>query len=259
MCFNRYMNTAQRQHEIFEKIKKEQTVEVKQLSEQYSVSLMTIRRDLDKLEEQGLLTKTYGGAILNDSISIEPSFEIKEGQSLVAKKQIAFAASEIVNDADSIYLDCGTTCLELFSRIHYKKITIFTNFWKILQHVNRNTKAKIILCPGTYNPITQAALSEITIDFFKSYSIDKAFISALGIDTEFGASIPSLSDALVKKEILDHSNTKILLADHTKFNKKYMSKICSLNQFQTIITDSDISDDTLEHYKNYPIKKADKI
>lgn len=253
------MNTAQRQYEIYEKIKKEQIIEVKQLSQHYGVSLMTIRRDLDKLEEQGLVTKTYGGAILNESISIEPSFEIKEGQSLNAKKEIAFMASEMIHDSDSVYLDCGTTSLELFSRIQYKRITIFTNFWKVIQYVNRNTKAKIILCPGTFNPITQAALSEITIDFIKNYSIDKAFISTLGIDIDFGASIPSMSDAIVKNEILNHSTKKILLADHTKFNKKYMSKICPLQIFDSIITDSNISDDILNQYKDFHILKADSL
>lgn len=253
------MNTAQRQYEIYEKIKKEQIIEVKQLSQHYGVSLMTIRRDLDKLEEQGLVTKTYGGAILNESISIEPSFEIKEGQSLSAKKEIAFMASEMIHDSDSVYLDCGTTSLELFSRIQYKRITIFTNFWKVIQYVNRNTKAKIILCPGTFNPITQAALSEITIDFIKNYSIDKTFISTLGIDIDFGASIPSMSDAIVKNEILNHSTKKILLADHTKFNKKYMSKICPLQIFDSIITDSNISDDILNQYKDFQILKADSL
>ncbi len=253
------MNTAQRQYEIYEKIKKEQIIEVKQLSQHYGVSLMTIRRDLDKLEEQGLVTKTYGGAILNESISIEPSFEIKEGQSLSAKKEIAFMASEMIHDSDSVYLDCGTTSLELFSRIQYKRITIFTNFWKVIQYVNRNTKAKIILCPGTFNPITQAALSEITIDFIKNYSIDKAFISTLGIDIDFGASIPSMSDAIVKNEILNHSTKKILLADHTKFNKKYMSKICPLQIFDSIITDSNISDDILNQYKDLHMLKADSL
>ncbi len=253
------MSTAQRQYEIYEKIKKEQIIEVKQLSQHYGVSLMTIRRDLDKLEEQGLVTKTYGGAILNESISIEPSFEIKEGQSLSAKKEIAFMASEMIHDSDSVYLDCGTTSLELFSRIQYKRITIFTNFWKVIQYVNRNTKAKIILCPGTFNPITQAALSEITIDFIKNYSIDKAFISTLGIDIDFGASIPSMSDAIVKNEILNHSTKKILLADHTKFNKKYMSKICPLQIFDSIITDSNISDDILNQYKDLHMLKADSL
>lgn len=253
------MNTAQRQLEIYKKIKKEQIVEVKQLSQHYNVSLMTIRRDLDKLEEQGLVTKTYGGAILNESISIEPSFEIKEGQSLIAKKEIAFAASEIIHDSDSIYLDCGTTSLELFLRIQHKKIIIFTNFWKVLQYVNRNTKAKIIMCPGTYNPVTQAALSEITIDFIKNYSIDKSFISSLGIDLEFGVSIPSMSDALVKNEILNHSTKKFLLADHTKFNKKYMSKICPLQTIDSIITDSNISNDILKQYKDLHILKADSL
>lgn len=75
------------------------------------------------------------------------------------------------------------------------------------------------MAPGTYNPITQAALSESTIQFFQNYYIDKAFISVLGIDLDYGVSIPSMSDALVKKAILASSNKKICMADHTKFNK----------------------------------------
>ncbi|WP_295646868.1 DeoR/GlpR family DNA-binding transcription regulator [uncultured Holdemanella sp.] len=237
------MNTTQRRYEIYEKLKKDKTVQVNELANQYCVSLMTIRRDLDILENQGLATKSYGGATLNESISAEPAFEIKEGMSQSDKKDIAIFASTLIQDGDSIYLDCGTTCLELFKRIHHKKITIFTNFWKILQYVDRNTKAKIIMAPGTYNPITQAALSESTIQFFQNYYIDKAFISVLGIDLDYGVSIPSMSDALVKKAILDSSNKKICLVDHTKFNKKYMSKIANVDDFDMVITDKQLKDD----------------
>ncbi len=243
LCFNRCMNTTQRRYEIYEKLKKDKTVQVNELANQYCVSLMTIRRDLDILENQGLATKSYGGATLNESISAEPAFEIKEGMSQSDKKDIAIFASTLIQDGDSIYLDCGTTCLELFKRIHHKKITIFTNFWKILQYVDRNTKAKIIMAPGTYNPITQAALSESTIQFFQNYYIDKAFISVLGIDLDYGVSIPSMSDALVKKAILDSSNKKICLVDHTKFNKKYMSKIANVDDFDMVITDKQLKDD----------------
>ena len=252
LCFNRCMNTTQRRYEIYEKLKKDKTVQVNELAKQYCVSLMTIRRDLDILENQGLATKSYGGATLNESISAEPAFEIKEGMSQSDKKDIAIFASTLIQDGDSIYLDCGTTCLELFKRIHHKKITIFTNFWKILQYVDRNTKAKIIMAPGTYNPITQAALSESTIQFFQNYYIDKAFISVLGIDLDYGVSIPSMSDALVKKAILDSSNKKICLVDHTKFNKKYMSKIANVDDFDMVITDKQLKDDF--HREN--IKKA---
>lgn len=231
------MNTTQRRYEIYETIKKEKTIEVMTLAKKYDVSNMTIRRDLDVLENQGLITKNYGGATLNESISSEPSFEIKEGVCQSDKKNIAIYASSLIQDGDSIYLDCGTTCLELFKRIHHKKITIFTNFWKILQYVDRNTKAKIIMAPGTYNPVTQAAISEITIAFFKNYSIDKAFISALGIDKDFGLSIPSMEDAEVKKAVLQVSQKKFCMMDHTKFNKKYMSKIEDIQNFDSIITD----------------------
>ena len=256
------MNTTQRRYEIYEKLKKDKTVQVSELAKVYSVSLMTIRRDLDSLENQGLATKSYGGATLNESSSTEPSFEIKEGMSQSDKKEIAIYASTLIQDGDSIYLDCGTTCLELFKRIHHKKITIFTNFWKILQYVDRNTKAKIIMAPGVYNPVTQAALSESTIQFFQNYYIDKAFIevkgtrflvdkafiSVLGLDLDYGVSIPSMSDALVKKAILDSSNKKICMVDHTKFHKKYMSKIANIDDFDMIITDDKLESDI--HVKN---------
>lgn len=246
------MNTTQRRYEIYELLKKDKTVQVNTLAIKYNVSLMTIRRDLDILENQGLVTKSYGGATLNESISSEPSFEIKEGISQNDKKKIALYASTLIQDGDSIYLDCGTTCLELFKRIQHKKITIFSNFWKILQYVDRNTKAKIIMAPGTYNPVTQAALSQTTILFFQNYHIDKAFISALGIDKEFGVSIPSMNDAIVKQAILKCSQKKFCMADHTKFNKKYMSKIDDISNFDLIITD-----EKLEGYDNIPsIKKA---
>ena len=239
------MNTTQRRYEIYEKLKKDKTVQVSELAKVYSVSLMTIRRDLDSLENQGLAIKSYGGATLNESSSTEPSFEIKEGMSQSDKKEIAIYASTLIQDGDSIYLDCGTTCLELFKRIHHKKITIFTNFWKILQYVDRNTKAKIIMAPGVYNPVTQA---ESTIQFFQNYYIDKAFISVLGLDLDYGVSIPSMSDALVKKAILDSSNKKICMVDHTKFHKKYMSKIANIDDFDMIITDDKLESDI--HVKN---------
>lgn len=242
------MNTTQRRYEIYEKLKKDKTVQVSELAKVYSVSLMTIRRDLDSLENQGLAIKSYGGATLNESSSTEPSFEIKEGMSQSDKKEIAIYASTLIQDGDSIYLDCGTTCLELFKRIHHKKITIFTNFWKILQYVDRNTKAKIIMAPGVYNSVTQAALSESTIQFFQNYYIDKAFISVLGLDLDYGGSIPSMSDALVKKAILDSSNKKICMVDHTKFHKKYMSKIANIDDFDMIITDDKLESDI--HVKN---------
>lgn len=242
------MNTTQRRYEICEKLKKDKTVQVSELAKVYSVSLMTIRRDLDSLENQGLAIKSYGGATLNESSSTEPSFEIKEGMSQSDKKEIAIYASTLIQDGDSIYLDCGTTCLELFKRIHHKKITIFTNFWKILQYVDRNTKAKIIMAPGVYNSVTQAALSESTIQFFQNYYIDKAFISVLGLDLDYGVSIPSMSDALVKKAILDSSNKKICMVDHTKFHKKYMSKIANIDDFDMIITDDKLESDI--HVKN---------
>lgn len=236
LCFNTSMNTNTRRYEISKQLKEQKTVEVNELSQKYKVSKMTIRRDLDILEKEGIATKTYGGAIINESMSKEPSFVLKEGMSLEDKKEVAKIASHYIQDGDSIYIDCGTTCLELAKRVLHKKITMFTNFWKILEYVDIHTKAKIILAPGTYDPVTQAALSEITIEFFKNYTIDKCFIAALGIDQDFGASVPNMRDAAIKKYIMSCSKQKYLVIDASKQNQIYMSKIADIQDFDQIIT-----------------------
>lgn len=235
------MRSGERIVKIFELINEKKYLTVAELAEQFEVSAMTIRRDLAKLESQGVITTNYGGATLNEGVSAEPSFGIKSGQSQEYKDQIAYEASFLVNDGDSIYIDCGTTALELVKYIVGKRITIITNSWRVVSEIQDFSKVKILLAPGEYDPISEGALSSATISFMQNYVIDKAFISTQGADLEGGVTVPTDNDAQVKKAVMKASKQKILLADHTKFGQTFLAKHGEISDFDAVITDSQIN------------------
>ena len=244
------MKSTERRLEIFELLKEKKIVSVLDLANYYQVSNMTIRRDLAKLEAQGILTTHYGGASLNEGVSSEPSFHLKSQHSQKDKGQIALEASYLVNDGDSIFIDCGTTTLELIRYIQNKRITIITNSWKVLSEIKDFSKIKVIMACGEYDPISEGAISSSTISFIENYTVDKAFISTQGVDDALKVSVPMDFDAQVKKSIYKCATSKILLVDHTKFHQSYFAKHGNLKDFDVVITDALLSEEDYQMYKN---------
>ena len=244
------MKSTERRLEIFELLKEKKIVSVLDLANYYQVSNMTIRRDLAKLEAQGILTTHYGGASLNEGVSSEPSFHLKSQHSQKDKEQIALEASYLVNDGDSIFIDCGTTTLELIRYIQNKRITIITNSWKVLSEIKDFSKIKVIMACGEYDPISEGAISSSTISFIENYTVDKAFISTQGVDDALNVSVPMDFDAQVKKSIYKCAKSKILLVDHTKFHQSYFAKHGNLKDFDVVITDALLSEEDYQMYKN---------
>lgn len=245
------MRNGERIIKIFHLINEKKHITVMELAEMFEVSPMTIRRDLAKLENQGIITTNYGGATLNEGVSSEPSFGIKSGQSQEYKNQIAYEASFLVNDGDSIYIDCGTTTVELVKYIVGKKITIITNSWRVVSEIQDFSKVKVLLAPGEYDPISEGALSSSTISFMQNYVIDKAFISTQGIDMDGSVTVPTDNDAQVKSAVMKASRKKILLADHTKFGQTFMAKHGHLSEFDAVITDHQIDSAVYEQFRKH--------
>lgn len=234
------MQAASRRLKIFDILQKQKTVEVKDLAQEFNVSTMTIRRDLARLENEEVLSTHYGGATLNEGVSSEPSFSIKSGYSQKHKEQIAHQAYLLIEEGDCIYLDCGTTALELAKLLSNKRITLLTNSWKVLSVVHDFSKIEVILAPGSYDPISEGTISAATIDYFNNFLVDKAFVSTQGVDLDYGVSVPNAQDAQVKKSILKISKQKILLADHTKFGQTYFANHGKLEDFDAIIVDANL-------------------
>ena len=142
-----------------------------------------------------------------------------------------------MNDGDSIFVDCGTTTMELVKYLQNKKITIVTNSWRVLSEIKDFSKIKVIMAPGEYDVISEGVLSSSTISFIQQYRVDKAFISTQGVDEHFDVCVPMDYDAQVKRSIMNCAKHAILLVDHTKFNQSYFAKHGNLKDFDVVITD----------------------
>ena len=238
------MNATNRRLAIFDKLLVEKKVVVTDLAEEFNVTPMTIRRDLSVLEKQGVITTYYGGASLNEGAASEPSFMLKNKNSLDEKIAIAYEASKLINEGDSIYIDCGTTCYNIGRFIKNKRITVMTNSIRFIETIKDKEKIDIVIAPGVYSRISEATLSSSTIEFFTSHYIDKAFVTSQGFDIDRGASVPEEMDGKVKASILKVSKMKILLIDHTKFGENFFSVHGLPNEYDMIITDEGIDEAT---------------
>ncbi|MDF1496383.1 DeoR/GlpR family DNA-binding transcription regulator [Caproiciproducens sp. CPB-2] len=234
------MSAARRRMEIYQLLQKESSVAVNDLAERFHVSAMTIRRDLLFFEKQGFVTTGYGGAYLNTRTAVEPSFSVKSGQLTDRKRAIGYEASRLIEDGDTVIIDCGTTTLQVARCIQEKKLTVITNSWPVIQYLGSRPKIRLILAPGEYNEVSAGAVSGITAEFFQNFRADKVFAGTHGCSLEYGATVPGPEDALVKKALLRAGNRKYLLADHTKFGQTYLTRYADLSEFDCVITDGGI-------------------
>ena len=252
------MNAVNRRLEIFDILSREKEVVVVDLADRFGVTPMTIRRDLSILEKQGVITTYYGGASLNEGAASEPSFMLKNRNAQAEKMAIAYEASKLIKEGDSVYIDCGTTCYNIGRFLKNMRVTVLTNSLRIVETLADKDKIDIIIAPGVYSRISEAALSSSTIDFFQKHHVDKAFISSQGFDINNGASVPEEMDGKVKASILPICKEAILLADHTKFGLTFFSIHGLPSDYSLIITDEGISEENVRECerRGLPLKIA---
>ncbi|MCL1812107.1 MAG: DeoR/GlpR family DNA-binding transcription regulator [Treponema sp.] len=234
------MNAAQRRMEIYQLLEELSSVEVNNLAERFNVSTMTIRRDLQLFESQGLVTTNYGGAYLNRGAGVEPGFALKQGIMAAAKHNIAEAAAALIKDGNTIIVDCGTSTAEIFKCIKNNNITIVTGAWSAVGYLHGNRKIKLILAPGEYDELSAGVVSTMTADFYRNFNADFVFISTQGLDPDYGATVPSSRDAIVKRALLEAGETTVLLADSSKVGKRFFARHAATEEFDIIITDDGI-------------------
>lgn len=242
------MLAIERRNQILAQLQQEKKVIVSDLSQQYNVTEETIRRDLDKLEQQGFATKTYGGAILYENATIEVPYGVRRLTHVEGKKKIAECAQDLVEDGDRIMLDASSTALFITKKIKNKKnLTIITNSIQIMMEL-ADHKGFNVLCTGGNLKEGAFALTGYQAErMLSSFNVDKAFISCKGIDLIQGLTDASESDAEIKKCILKAAKQRILLVDESKFDKISFVKFAELEQIDCIITEKEPK----EQWKNF--------
>lgn len=236
------MFTEERQSQIAECILERGSVSVQELSALFNVSEVTIRKDLDELQKEDMIRRTHGGAVAKYH-----TLQLAPYQSLIVRQQeekrrIAAKAMEFIEDGDTILLDGSTTVSELAtllaSSTTLQGLVVFTTSIMIAQILNASEQVQVFMIGGMlYNrmgtvqgPVACRQLGEL--------STDKGFIGVNGIHRSFGYSADRIEEAQMKMSIAHASRQTYILADHTKFHKKYLARIAPPGEcFDCLITD----------------------
>lgn len=232
------MLAIERRNEILEKLQAEKRVVVSELSQAYRVSEETIRRDLDKLENDGLAIKSYGGAVINENANLELPFNIRKNRNVVEKQVIAELIEKVVHDGDSIMLDASSTAVFAAKSLKTKQhLTVITNSVEILIELFDKTSWSVLSTGGLSREGSFALVGPQTDKMLTSYHVDKAIISCKGIDLFAGLTDSDELHAHNKMTMLGAAREKIVAVDSSKFDKQAFTSICGIDGITTVITD----------------------
>jgi DeoR/GlpR family transcriptional regulator of sugar metabolism len=250
----------ERLQKIREIIREKKSIDVPTLSKELSVSDVTIRRDLDKLEKEGFIIKTYGGAILKENLEIDTGTanqgkNPEEEEQISEKKKLGKIAASMVEDNDVIYLGNGTTCLEIARNLKNKKrVIIVTNDIFIAAELHDKGNIKVILTGGELIPYSGMLVGNFALKTLKDVLIEKAFISVQGIDLSVGYTVNTEDEVSIYKDLRNISKEVIVVADYKKFGKIGLTKLDDLANIKTVITNKKIPDDYKRFYFDHYIK-----
>ncbi len=249
------MLAIERRNAILEKLQIERRVVVSELSELYEVSEETIRRDLDKLENDGFAIKSYGGAVINENVNLELPFNVRKNRNVLEKQKIAELVRDRISDGECIMLDASSTAVAIAKAIKDKKdMTVITNSVEIVIELLEVPECKVISTGGVATSGSFALVGPLTDRAIQSYYMDKAIISSKGFDLQTGFSDSDELHANNKKTMLNSAKEKILAVDHSKFEKTAFSKIGDLSDITTVVTDEKPEEEWLQKFEQLGVE-----
>lgn len=233
------MLAVERRNKIEQMITENKSVLVVELAKQFDVTSETIRGDLEKLEKQGVLVRTYGGATLVDVN--EPEIEITQRDTInfAGKQSIGRQAAAMIKDGETIFLDASTSALHLARNLKDKRgITVITNADKIVSELASCDHITVISIGGRLTPRNMSFVGRVAEQTIRTnYFANKFFFSCRGVTLSRGLMDSSEGEAEVKKAMMECSESAIFLCDHKKLGRLGVPVISSIDRIDCMITD----------------------
>jgi DeoR/GlpR family transcriptional regulator of sugar metabolism len=248
--------TFHRHQYILKRLQKEGSIQVAGLAEQLGVTSMTIWRDLQALEERGLLRRIRGGALSPEGAQ-EPEFRIKEHHASAEKRRIAaYAATQYVGLGDTIIMEGGTTVAEMLNHLKPERLTLMTNSLPILSRAYSQGKSwHLHASGGVLSPVSGNFVGPEAIRFFSGKHAQTFFMSATGLDPDTGAlTDPNPVEIDVKRVMADCAKEIVLLLDSSKLGMRSMQEVLPLKRISAVITDKKIKPQDLRKLKAAGLK-----
>ena len=239
----------ERRGQITELINRQKTVTNAELMERFGISIETVRRDLDYLEQQGVLRKVYGGAVVNVSLNSEPEYASRAQTNYEEKNAIAREAAKLICPGDTVFLGVGTTVQAM---VQYMKnigqLTVFTNALRTAVELMEIPDCTVILPGG------QLRAKELTLSGFPAeenllnFNVDKAFIGIGGV-TEDGITDFHIGEARLHRQLVMNARQSVALADSTKLGVRAMNNVCTLEEIDILVIDGNADQRTVKALK----------
>ena len=254
---------GRRRQMILERVRAAGAAKVADLAVEFGVSDMTVRRDLNQLVKDGELHKVHGGAELQPGSSAdEPGFHSKSALQLPEKAAIAAAAAKMVEPGMSVSLTSGTTTFALARALRQiPRITVVTNSPRIADLLqDAPAEGQTVLLTGGLRTVSDALVGPLATAAISSLHVDRCFMGVHGFSIDDGLSTPNMMEVEVNRLFLERSNSRVLLADHSKWGTKGLYRIAELDAIDTLITDDGLLpadvEAIAEHIKDLRLENA---
>lgn len=241
------MLSLERQDEILEILNGKKSCTVEELAEELFVSGATIRRDLRTMEEQGLIKRSHGGAMLFRSRADESAIAIREQENTASKRAIANLAVKLVENGDSVFMDSSTTVGFLVPLLNnFKYLSVTTTGIRNATLLSQTNNVKIYIAGGLVQNHSNSITGTDTMDYISRIHADVAFVSCMGLSENAYFTDAHIEQAKLKRQMRKNSDKLVMLCDSTKFNKTFMCTDFTLDEIDYLITDKTPSESLMQ-------------
>jgi DeoR family fructose operon transcriptional repressor len=244
----------ERRERLRQIVRSRHAVRVEELRSELGVSTATIRRDLDELAGTGELRRVHGGAVSLDAHPIEARFEAKAAEHAAEKQRIAAMALQMVETDSTVYLDAGSTCLELARLLVGRPdVTIVTNSLPaIVELAGRGPR--LVVIGGELRPLSQALVGPLSAKLLDGLYVDRAFMGTFSLSLDAGLTTTDPSEAYTKERVLGRAREVVLLVDSSKLGTRSFAHAGRLDQIDVVVTDAELDEDAATVFANAGVR-----
>ncbi len=245
---------VQRREKIKALLLEKDTVTTNEIIDQFGISVETVRRDLDILENEGFLDKIYGGATLKKRTAAHPARALLDQTFVEGKKRVAARAVQFMKQGDTIFLDNSSAVFYMCPGLLEMDITVLTNSLRVANALSKSKHIRLICIGGQYEADEDAFLGPSAVSGMQKYQIDRAFLSCNSFDMRNGLMTTSEQIALMKQIVISSAQQRCLLVDHSKFGKASFVHMCEFGDIDRLFTDRPITPEWQSFFERHGIK-----
>ncbi len=249
------MMAEERRMQILQIVRSEGRAKVNELARRFKTSAVTIRSDLNELHQRGVIQRSHGGAVIQDTIFRESPVQERLNNQSKEKQRIGVLAATLVQEGETIILDSGTTTLEIARHLHnIRNLQVLTNGLNIAVELLGSRTIQTIIMGGSVRNDSASVVGRATEDMLEQFSADKLFLCGAGCDPDFGVSGTNLDETMANRAMLRAAREIIVVADSSKFRKRSMSLIASFSEVDLVISDAGLPPEMQDRIRSFGCK-----